>query len=100
MNPKGPASSHLNTGTLRFPVVKQMLRLFQKSELLLRASRATPQNKIHQNGTPCSEIPQIICTNYAIFLYQRISVKQLVLAVVHETYHLIAISKFVREHPG
>jgi hypothetical protein len=67
MNPKGAAFPLLNTGSLRFPV-KQLLRLFQKSKLLLRASRATSQNKIHQNETPCSEIPQVIYTNYAIFL--------------------------------
>jgi hypothetical protein len=39
--PEGPATGHLDTGFLGFPLsYKQMLRWFQSSKLLLRASHA------------------------------------------------------------
>jgi hypothetical protein len=40
MHPEGPATGHLDTGFLGFPVFKQMLRWFPNSKLLLHASHA------------------------------------------------------------
>lgn len=95
MNPKGPALLRLDTGILRLPVLKQMRRLFLKSKLPLRAPHAALPIKIDRN-----EIPLVISTHCAIFLNQRISIKQLVSEMVHETCHLTAVSKFVHDHPG
>jgi hypothetical protein len=40
MHPEGPATGHLDTGFLGFPVFKQMLRWFPNSKLLLHVSHA------------------------------------------------------------
>jgi hypothetical protein len=40
MHPEGPATGHLDTGFLGFPVFKQMLRWFPNPKLLLHASHA------------------------------------------------------------
>jgi hypothetical protein len=46
-HPEGPATDHLDTGFLGFPLSKQMLRRFPSSKLLLHASYAAFLTKIY-----------------------------------------------------